>query len=423
LGAGYGRDPDAWRVVIAARELLATGDYGPSRRPGYPVQEFTTALLVNGGTWAVNGMACVMSCVAAAAFAVWLRRLGVKHHLLLALGFACVPVIYINSTSGMDYVWALAFVMCAVALATSGRPLLAGLCAGLAIGTRLTSGAMLLPLALLLAAQGPPWRQWLTALARLGLTAIAVGVVCYVPVFIDYGVDFFPGRPAGGGAGWIQALSRATLEVWGLLGCLALAGAAAAALLTRGRTAQGPTPRERRWVSAACATAILLYAIAYARLPLEAGYLVPLVPFTIALVALWVTPLGSAVFASVLCLSAYFGAWSSGFRPLGPIFEDHATREARAARIARLIKAAEALPADSIVFAGHELPEIAVTLGRDSPQFKRFTSLIWTRAQYQRLKREHHSIYFVDRSTERYQHRINAVNLNALGARLLPLPR
>ncbi len=421
LGAGYGRDPDAWRVVIIARQLLETGDYEASRLPGYPVQEFTTALLVRGGPWAVNGMACVMSCVAVAAFAIWLRRLGLKHYLLLALGFACVPVIYVNSTSGMDYVWALAFVMCAVALATGQKPLLSGICAGLAIGTRITSGAMLLPLAFLVAANMQSWRERASAVWILGLTAVAVGVLCYVPILINYGVHLLPERPVGGGAGLNEALWRATVEVWGLVGCLVVAGAATTTILTRGKTDDGLSPPERPWVTMACAAAILLYAIAYAIQPLEAGYLVPIVPFTIALLAVWQTRFASVIFGSLLCISPYLGSSSSEFRLSGPIFEDHTTREARSARVARIIKAARELPPGSIVLAGYQLPEISVTLGWGNPEGERFLSLIRSAEQYRKLKREHHPIYFIDRATARYQHRVNPVDLHTLGARLLPL--
>jgi hypothetical protein len=37
LGHGYGGDPDGWRALIAAKNLLATGRYVPSRPPGNPL--------------------------------------------------------------------------------------------------------------------------------------------------------------------------------------------------------------------------------------------------------------------------------------------------------------------------------------------------------------------------------------------------
>src|SRR5256885_10971067 len=44
LAAGYGTDTDAWKLAFAAREIGTTGHYAPSRLPGYPVQEYASAL-------------------------------------------------------------------------------------------------------------------------------------------------------------------------------------------------------------------------------------------------------------------------------------------------------------------------------------------------------------------------------------------
>src|SRR5262245_61707159 len=49
LGHGYGGDPDAWRVLLAARGLLETGVYLPSRAPGYPLPEYAAALMLGLG--------------------------------------------------------------------------------------------------------------------------------------------------------------------------------------------------------------------------------------------------------------------------------------------------------------------------------------------------------------------------------------
>ncbi|HET7544095.1 MAG TPA: hypothetical protein VFK05_29690 [Polyangiaceae bacterium] len=417
LGAAYGKDPDASRVFIVARELVETKVYMPSRLPGYPVQEFFTALLVRGGPWAVNGMACFMGCVATAAFALWLRRLGLKSYWALALGFACVPVIYINSASNMDYVWALAFVMCAVLLATDGRPLASGICLGLAIGTRLSSGAMLLPLALLVAAKTPTWRQRARALLRLWPAALVVGALCYIPVFAKFGINILP--EPGGKVAVNVAMLRGTIDVWGLLGCIALGWAAFAAILARGKT-NNPLPRrERIWVSAACSAAVLLYAIAYAKMPLESGYLVPLVPFAIALPALWLPNWSSLVFAALLCLSPFVGSLHKGRLTRGAIFEDHAVREGQIRRVARILERARELPPESIVLTGSDLPSILATLPGDSPECVRFTSFVRSQDQYEHLMREGRIIYFLDRSTRHYQQRIYPIRSRSVWGHLL----
>ena len=81
-------------------------------------------------------------------FAIILRYFRIKHYLLLTLAFALTPVVYVNSVNTMDYMIALAFVLGSTYFVMVHRPLAAGMFLGLAIGSRITSGAMLLPLTL-----------------------------------------------------------------------------------------------------------------------------------------------------------------------------------------------------------------------------------------------------------------------------------
>jgi hypothetical protein len=420
LGAGYGSDPDSYRLVEAALVLRDTGTYKASRFPGHPVQEYVVASLVHGGEWVINGMTCVMSCICAVTFAAWLRELGVKSYLALAAGFAFVPVIYVNSTCAMDYVWALAFVLSATLLTTLGRPLAAGVCAGLAIGTRITSGAMLLPLAMLVVSTSPSLRQTGKTVARLWLAALVVGALCYVPVFARYGrelLDYTTNVPRGSED---VVLRRATLEVWGPVGCAALAFGLIAGAVTGKRAKERLPARRLYWVSAACVTAVVLYTIAYFKLPDEAGYLVPVVPFAIALGALWMTSVPSYVFALFLFLSPFVDYAHGSVRWAGELTADHRQREAAAKRIRDIIRRADRLPAKSVLIAAYHFPLIRVTLSGKLPENPRYMYLIENEAQYDELDRDGYSVYFVDRAIESYQQRVNGIRLRARGAHVLP---
>jgi len=66
LSAGFGSDDDAWRVAVAATRLRNGKEYIPSRLPGYPVQEYTTALIVPYGATAVNLLSVLMVLVVTA---------------------------------------------------------------------------------------------------------------------------------------------------------------------------------------------------------------------------------------------------------------------------------------------------------------------------------------------------------------------
>ena len=74
--------------------------------------------------------------------------------MLAGFALAFTPQVYINSSNTTDYVWALAFILGSLYFVLLGRPLMAGILLGLAIGSRITSGAMLLRLGVLLAS-GP----------------------------------------------------------------------------------------------------------------------------------------------------------------------------------------------------------------------------------------------------------------------------
>ncbi|HEY6866837.1 MAG TPA: hypothetical protein VI792_06250, partial [Candidatus Eisenbacteria bacterium] len=300
LGPGVGTDNDAWAVAGAARAIATTGVYTVSRFPGYPLHEGAAALLLAGGLGWLDAASAVMAALAAALTAVVLRRAGSRDAALGAVAFAFVPAVFIASTSGMDYLWACAGLMAALALALRGRGVAAGLALGVATGLRITSIAYVVPLALVCASSAPraPRRE---ALA-LGLTAALTAAAAYVPVALRYGPEFLSYyEPAGGheqnllrfitGFATLYRLpiaplyvaGLASVGVWGLLGAGALAAALAGAALRRPPTAlrsaapPGLIPASARAVGV-CRVLIL-------RLPDDEGYLIPALPFAFVLLA------------------------------------------------------------------------------------------------------------------------------------------
>src|SRR5512143_2231933 len=157
LSPGAGNDNDGWFLVNAAREMAATGRYTTSRFPGYPVQEWLASWVARagGGPVGMNALSALAAAACAWTFARLLRRLGVRDAALAALAMVCVPAAYVASVTPMDYLFAVAFLLAACDARLAGRPRLAGLWLGLAIGTRLTS-AVLLPAVLLLPSQREP---------------------------------------------------------------------------------------------------------------------------------------------------------------------------------------------------------------------------------------------------------------------------
>lgn len=126
---GYGLDPDAYRVIGAARSLRA-GEYAASRLPGYPLHEAITALLLPGGPRLVNGATALASALATLGLFAFAQLSGLTRTraTLVALAFAFTPVVFQNSTSSIDYVWSIGFVIWSGCALLSRRPLVAGSC-------------------------------------------------------------------------------------------------------------------------------------------------------------------------------------------------------------------------------------------------------------------------------------------------------
>jgi hypothetical protein len=191
VNASYGIDGDSFRVVLAARALSETGQYEASRLPGFPIHEYVTSFMVTAGPVATNCATAFLSMLAFYSFLSILCHFHIPNSVLLSVAFALTPVIYINSTCTIDYIWALAFSLLSTALVIRGRPALwaGGISLGMAIGCRITSGAMIVPLVSYLWMNHEGKRRYEHAIVFLA-TVLLVGSLCYVSVWKRYGLDF-----------------------------------------------------------------------------------------------------------------------------------------------------------------------------------------------------------------------------------------
>lgn len=421
LGPGAGNDNDGWFLVNAAREMAATGRYTTSRFPGYPIQEWLASWVARagGGPPAMNLLSALAAAACAFVFARLLRRLGARDVVLAAAALVCVPAAYVASVSAMDYLFAVAFVLAAAHARVSGRSALAGLWLGLAIGTRLTSAA-LLPAILLLPPPRPERGSPRAAVFLAGI-AIALGALCYLPAYGRYGWGFMRFvDPLGTGNSPLDFVTgifhldrlpfppalivgQATALLWGIPGTLVLVAAllagAFATRTPRSRAAGGALPAASRAYDSAPARVLLAAGAAiatelvlYLRLPLDEGYLLPAVPFTLLLAAAvsprsWFRAACIAMLVSPFVLgvdvvppkkgiapatrSAYAigraaGAYTVVLDPLrGPLLQDHDKRLRAAAVVSRVIAARDTMPAGVLLFAGVLCAELTDRLPQD----------------------------------------------------------
>jgi hypothetical protein len=437
LGPGYGLDPDAWNVAAVARFIGTTGQYAASRFPGYPVHEFLSALLWHGGPLALTGATALMSALAAGFFALILRRLGGRDHLLAACAMASVPAFYLASVQALDFAWGLAFALAALYLALRGRPGWAGVLAGLAIGCRITQGIWLVPLSFVVVEERPRGGR-IRALLALGSSALLVGALAFLPAGLRYGLGFLRFYEHGYTAALI-VVKNASTDLWGIPGVLALAFAIPLALGRRSR--QCAVPRAGRGLLLGSGIALLLFFGVFLRLPHEADYLVPAIPLTLLLLG---TRLERGIFIA-LCAALMVSPWlikvsqpaeargtTSGpgavtvrvsGHPLivdwlqGPLL----TARARALRNARyvdqVLESARGMRVETVVAAGNWLAQIRVRTGGTALGEVRFVPLL-TAAELRELRARRVPVYYlaaVDWTNEV----TNGVSLRENGARPL----
>jgi hypothetical protein len=421
IASGYGSDPDGYRVVIAARHIARTGVYEASRLPGYPVYEYLSALSAAFPPWVSNLVTALFSVAAFVLLALIARELGVRRYLLLALAFAMTPVIYVSSCCTMDYIPALAGQLAGTYAVLRGRPLLAGLLLGLAVGCRITAGALALPLCLWLLQAGAP-KPALRQCLSFAIALLAVSGLCFLPVWRRYGVDFFAFYDNGGALPVGVVATRALPLVWGWLGVAALLAVLCAAPLYH-RTARRALNEPRtRHATILAATAVALYVIAFLRLPDEAGYLVPAVPFVLLAAALLIPPWAVRLLAGALLLSSWVGF--SGLAPTldGPVVEDHLVRQSQLQATRAIIDAVARLPGRAAIVCGWVLPRItlAVDGNREGPH--QFVYLVENLSDYRNYLAEGWRLYFLP-GVDLYESQAHDLELAELGAQPLPVPR
>lgn len=397
LGAGYGTDPDAWALADAARRIATTGEYVASRLPGYPIPEFVCSLLWKGGPLALNGMTALLSAAASAFFMAVLRRLESKDALPATLAFALTPVVFINSVNSMDYAWALMFILASYYCLLLNRPLAAGLLLGLAVGCRLTSGLMLVSFIVSIYWSRTDQRKHRSALTCV-LAACLVSTLAYWPVLHRHGWAFLTFYEMPDYPNLILVLSRASLRIWGFIGLTVITGALLFRIFRRPREDASSIPTTSRPMIVAVLV-LLLFGLAYLRLPLEAAYLIPAVPFFIVLLGHILSRRTFRLICWSLCLSpfiCYLGRGPSVPWPVyssyayylgtgensvvldpfkGSILHDYSDRVYGMKYVDALLSKAESLPPSSVVIVGYWLPQLRVRLADNPSLLRRFVYL------------------------------------------------
>lgn len=444
LGAGYGNDWDSWEIASAARDIAATGKYTASRLPGYPVPELFYSLIWDRGPLLFNAVTAMFSAVGIGFFSLTLSKLHAKDAFLASISLAFIPVVYINSTVTLDYVWALTFILVGLYFAQHAHGLISGLFLGLAIGSRITSALMFIPLGM--SATGRlDNRDRRNFFVGFSLSALLVAVASYIPVVTTYGVDFLT-FSSSGYPPLLAVLRVFTFDVWGGLGLVAI-GIPAVGLFLPWILPHGQTTslNSSSGQTAAWLAAIALYVLVFFRFPHEAGYLMPVLPFVILLLARFQRRSGFVVFCVLLMFSPFFFSVSSRnwneitgipsysehaltidipgnqivIDPLyGPLLLDHRQRVNGLIFTRRVLEAASLLDTKSIVVAGAWLTKIQPPAG--DLESVEFVYLIESEGALQKYLSDGFQIFYLPGQLE-YNRNLYGIDLEDFGANVLDI--
>ena len=381
LNAGYGNEQDGWRVASVARYIGTTGEYKASRLPGFPIIEFACSLVWKYGAWMMNLLTALASAIAVGTLSLIAKHYKCKDFILLALTFAFTPIVFINSTVTMDYLWAMMFVMFSWYSAINGKSFSSGFLLGLAIGCRITTIFMMLPFALLFFNKDQR-KSSLLCIIKFWTTIVITSTFVFLPVYFSYGLDFIMKYSRDKLPSFIFIAGFVTNDLWGIVGSLAIASIPVLILMNRRKRIHSSilekTSNDINWM---WVVVLILSIIGFALHPVKGAYLIPAIPFLLLVCARCLVRTQFIIICLLIILSSFIISVDSGNRPWnpkptkfslmldvdghkiiidlrGPILNDYAKRIQRMKYIQRVINQADIFRQPSVVIVGRWLPYI-----------------------------------------------------------------
>jgi len=402
LSNGYGIEEDSWGIALAAFHTKFSGIYEPSRLPGHPIQELIYSALWGAGPVVFNGLCALFSAIGAVFFALILKQLSFKHFFIAALAFAFIPVYYISSTYTIDFIWAEAFILISLFYLLKNKLIVCGIFLGLAIGCRITSGAMLLPF-MIITWQNNNLKQNFIQLLKIAIPMALVTVLAFAPIILQYGFSFFMYYDQFPYPSIAKVLYKMTFGVFGFIGIIAIVIATSAIVFNRKKQNYGNEFENilDKKIIIASFIIIILYSISYFRLPQKSGYMIPVIPFVILLFGYYLKGKNFKLLCMALILSSFMcsinltdklrGATYSKYAVIfkvsgqelffdpftGPIFSDYSKRKQKMKYTEELIEKTNTITSKTVIIAGWWYNELVVEMiAKDKNNFVTFESYI-----------------------------------------------
>lgn len=286
LNLGFGSDSDAWRIANSAFDLYYFHIYHPSRFPGYPLVEFINSLIINHGWLTTNILTMVLSLISVIIFAMILKELEIKNKGLIIITYAFLPILWINSASTMDYMWALTFIILCWFLILKEKFVLAGLIFGLSIGSRPTSIFLIIPFIYLIYIKNKDAKN----IFNFSFTSIIIASILFIPLYLQYGLHFI--------TFYYQDLYISS--VWSdasyLFGSIAIIFGIVILILYSKVLFEEISKKNKMLIFFLISTFLIIILFIFA--PYETAYLIPAIPFGILLI----NEISKRKFFIILCM-------------------------------------------------------------------------------------------------------------------------
>ena len=387
LWAGYGIEEDSWGIALEAYNSHTSGVFEPSRLPGHPVQELFFTTIWGAGPTVFNFTCVIFSAIAVVFFAHILNYLKFKYYFLAALAFAFVPVFYISSTYTIDFVWTEAFVLISLYLLLKEKIIFSGIVLGLAVGCRITSGAMLLPF-MIIVWQQHNFKNSFLNLLKIAIPMCLVAFITFIPIIQKYGISFFMYYDQFPYPSLSKFIYKLVFGVFGFIGAAAI-GLNLLFIFLKKHTQQLGSLYQYKLdsrIRIASVIILILYFISYARLPQKSGYIIPLIPFVILLFGYYLNAKNFKVLCIALIISPFLCSINltdklrgATYSPCavkftvsnqelffdvfsGPIFSDYSKRKQKLKYTDALINKTDFIKSNTVIIAGWWYNQIMVSL-------------------------------------------------------------
>lgn len=396
LSAGFGTDPDSWRIIEVARRLLSTGEYVVSRTPGHPLQEYITTIVVyfTSNPLVINFLSAAFAALLSLSFASLWKDVVKTNPTIPGIAAAFIPVLFIASTESIDFVWCASLSLTSLYFSRRGNGTIAGIMLGLACAARLTAILFVPAMLFYLFRRLSATEFWNNSLKSIAGLVVSAGI-WYLQPWLTYGPTLFTFPSVSTPPPYI-AFFQATIGVWGLLGCLGIILALGLALARRKLRNFSTDQIEERTDGLAILIAIIPQLILYVRLPLEANYLIPTAPLLLLGLGLMVPKreqliLSVFIIASPFILKLRSDGQISSIK--GPILHINQQRQMMVNIAEASINAASNITKPAIVESGPFGPAIRV-LVKDTLPLVQFGEYLQPR-EIEQFKSEGREIWYL----------------------------